>query len=63
MITYSKIKSIAAERGVLDIVIEKCYLEARMPKTKNFSQYITWLIKKAYLMDHKQKKDDKRHGF
>jgi predicted nucleotidyltransferase component of viral defense system len=40
--------------------IEKCYQDARVPKTKNFSQYITWLIRKGYLMDHEQKKDDKK---
>lgn len=40
--------------------IEKCYQDARLPKTKNFSLYITRLIRKGYLMDSEQKKDNKK---
>lgn len=40
--------------------IEKCYQDARIPKTKNFSLYITRLIRQGYLMDSDQKKDNKK---
>lgn len=40
--------------------IEKCYQDARLPKTKNFSPYITHLIRQGYLMDSEQKKDNKK---
>lgn len=40
--------------------VEKCYQDARMPKTKNFSPYITRLIRQGYLMDSTEKKDNKK---
>ena len=40
--------------------IERCYQTARIPKTKNISQYISWLIRKGYLMDAPEKKDGKK---
>ncbi|MDP3012902.1 MAG: nucleotidyl transferase AbiEii/AbiGii toxin family protein, partial [Candidatus Subteraquimicrobiales bacterium] len=40
--------------------IEACYKEARLPKTKNFSTYITQLIRDGYLVDAEEKKDNKK---
>ena len=40
--------------------IEACYKEARLPKTKNFSPYITQLIRGGYLVDAEEKKDNKK---
>lgn len=40
--------------------IEACYMEARLPKTKNFSAYITPLIRSGHLMDAEEKKDNKK---
>lgn len=40
--------------------IEGCYMEARLPKTKNFSPYITQLIRDGILMDAAEKKDNKK---
>jgi predicted nucleotidyltransferase component of viral defense system len=40
--------------------IEKCYNQARIPKTKNFPQYIAQLIRDGYLMDFEEKKDNKK---
>ena len=40
--------------------IEKCYQDVRMPKTKNFSPYITQLIREGKIMDSEAKKDNKK---
>ena len=40
--------------------IEGCYMETRLPKTKNFSPYITQLIRDGVLMDAAEKKDNKK---
>lgn len=40
--------------------IDKCYKDARIPKTKNFSPYITQLIREGFIMDSEQKKDNKK---
>lgn len=40
--------------------IEKCYLQARVPKTKNFRPYITGLIRNGLIMDMDEKKDNKK---
>jgi len=40
--------------------IEECYQDVRMPKTKNFSPYITQLIREGKIMDSKNKKDNKK---
>jgi hypothetical protein len=40
--------------------IEACYMEARLPKTKNFSAYITPLVRSGHLMDAAEKKDNKK---
>lgn len=40
--------------------IESCYMEARLPKTKNFSPYITQLVRDGVLMDAAEKKDNKK---
>ncbi|MEW6002147.1 MAG: nucleotidyl transferase AbiEii/AbiGii toxin family protein [Nitrospirota bacterium] len=40
--------------------IEKCYAQARIPKTKNFAPYITQLIRDGYLTDAEEKKDNKK---
>lgn len=40
--------------------VEKCYTQARIPKTKNFPQYIAQLIRDGYLMDAEDKKDNKK---
>lgn len=40
--------------------IEACYKDARIPKTKNFPQYIAQLIRDGYLVDAEEKKDNKK---
>lgn len=40
--------------------IEKCYLQTRTPKTKNFRPYITQLIRDGYIMDADEKKNNKK---
>jgi predicted nucleotidyltransferase component of viral defense system len=40
--------------------IERCYMQSRMPKTKNFRPYITQLIRDGFLMDAEEKKDSKK---
>jgi len=40
--------------------IEECYREARIPRTKNFSAYITQLIRDGLIMDSEEKKDNKK---
>lgn len=40
--------------------IEKCYAQARMPKTKNFGPYITQLVHNGYIMDAEEKKNNKK---
>jgi len=40
--------------------IEQCYREARIPRTKNFSAYMTQLIRDGLIMDSEEKKDNKK---
>jgi predicted nucleotidyltransferase component of viral defense system len=40
--------------------IEKCYIQARISKTKNFPQYIAQLIRDGSLMEAEEKKDNKK---
>lgn len=40
--------------------IEKCYVQARLPKTTNFRPYISQLIHDGYIMDAEEKKENKK---